>query len=470
MYLQVSLSRYLQLEFELKNNLQQTFELIMKVLRAVLLILVAMTIHDESEAFQNNTNYDEAKIPTYQLPELLTCNNGTRVETKADWTDKRRGEILQLFKEHVYGAMPAAPAQNARSQFVVVKEVTIKAKIDPRGGGDDTVTVRMKEVKIFLGANKLGQEKSGPVVNLLLFLPARSAVASTSYPIFLAYNFNGNHTVHESPEITKSDTWSRDGKKLTPDDKTRGGASSRWPIGMIVEQGYAVGTMYYGDVDPDFDDGFKNGVHSLFPKLQDRPDNWTSIGGWAWAAQRVMDYFENDSDIDQKRVALLGHSRLGKTALWAGATDERFALVISNNSGCGGAALARRQFGETVSRINQKFPHWFCAKHKDYGGNENEMPVDQHMLIALMAPRPVYIASAKEDRWADPHGEFLSAFHAEAAWNLFDEKGLGLTEPKMPAIERPIGHRVGYHIRNGKHGVTDYDWKAFLNFFRRNFD
>ena len=165
----------------------------MKVLRAVLFIFVAMSIHDESEAFQNNTNYDEAKIPTYQLPELLTCNNGTRVETKADWTDKRRGEILQLFKEHVYGAMPAVPAQNVRSQFVVVKEVTIKAKIDPRGGGDDTVTVRMKEVKIFLGANKLGQEKSGPVVNLLLFLPARSAVASTSYPIFLAYNLSLIH-------------------------------------------------------------------------------------------------------------------------------------------------------------------------------------------------------------------------------------------------------------------------------------
>ena len=432
----------------------------MKVLRAVLFILAAMSIHGESEAFQNNTNYDEAKIPTYQLPELLTCNDGTRVETKEDWTGKRRGEILQHFKEHVYGEMPAAPTQNVRPQSEVVKEVTIEAKIVPRGDGTDTVTIRMKEVKIFLGANK-----SGPVVNLLLFMPAD---ISPSHPILLAYNFNGNHTVHESPEITKSETWSRDGKKLTPDDKTRGVSSSRWPIGMIVQRGYAVGTMYYGDVDPDFDDGFKNGVHALFPKLQERPDNWSSIGAWAWAAQRVMDYFETDSDINQKYVALLGHSRLGKTALWAGATDERFALVISNNSGCGGAALARRQIGETVARINEKFPHWFCDKHKDYSGNENKMPVDQHMLIALMAPRPVYIASAKEDRWADPRGEFLSAYHAEAAWNLFDEKGLGLTEPQMPATERLIGHRIGYHIRNGKHDVTEYDWKAFLNFFGRN--
>ena len=432
----------------------------MKVLRTALFILAAMSIHGESEAFRNNTNYDEAKIPTYQLPELLTCNDGTRVETKEDWTGKRRGEILQHFKEHVYGEMPVAPAKNVRPRSEVVKDVIIKTKIVPRGDGTDTVTIRMKEVKIFLGANK-----SGPVVNLLLFMPAD---ISPSHPILLAYNFNGNHTVHESPEITKSDIWSRDGKKFTPDDKTRGGSSSRWPIGMIVERGYAVGTMYYGDVDPDFDDGFKNGVHALFPKLQERPDNWSSIGAWAWAAQRVMDYFETDSDINQKYVALLGHSRLGKTALWAGATDERFALVISNNSGCGGAALARRQIGETVARINEKFPHWFCDKHKDYSGNENKMPVDQHMLIALMAPRPVYIASAKEDRWADPRGEFLSAYHAEAAWNLFDEKGLGLTEPQMPATERLIGHRIGYHIRNGKHDVTEYDWKAFLNFFGRN--
>ena len=217
----------------------------MKVLQAVLFILVAMSIHDKSEAFQNDTNYDEAKIPAYQLPELLTCNDGTRVETKEDWTGKRRGEILQLFKEHVYGEMPVAPARNVRPQSEVIKEVTIEAKIDPRGDGDDTVAVRMKEVKIFLGADQAGQKNSGPVVNLLLFLPDRSADMLPRHPIFLAYNFNGNHTVHESPEITKSETWSRDGKKLTPDDETRGGSSSRWPIGMIVKRGLAVGTLYY---------------------------------------------------------------------------------------------------------------------------------------------------------------------------------------------------------------------------------
>ncbi|MFK7766993.1 MAG: acetylxylan esterase [Mariniblastus sp.] len=436
----------------------------MKVLQSILILLVVMTIHDESEAFQNSANYDEAKIPAYQLPKLLEFNDGSEVKTKSDWP-ARRSEILGLFKEHVYGTMPPRPKQSASPDFDVVKESTFNAPVDPDDKASETVEVRLKEVKLFLGP-----DKSGPVAHLALFMPAADAKGETSHPTFLAYNFQGNHTVHPTTEITISETWNREREKITPAEKTRGAASRRWPIGMIVEQGYALATVYYGDVDPDFDDGFKNGVHPLFPELQNRPDNWTSIGGWAWATHRVMDYFEVESDVDQNRVALLGHSRLGKTALWAGATDERFALIISNNSGCGGAALARRAIGETVARINKVFPHWFCAKHNEYNNNENGMPVDQHMLIALMAPRPVYIASAKEDRWADPRGEFLSAFHAQPAWELLGEKAMGVSNPDMPAIENSIGHRVGYHIRNGKHNVTTYDWTMFLNFFRTNID
>jgi len=399
-------------------------------------------------AQQPGFNYEEANVPTYVLPEALALDGGDRVMDEKTWTNKRRPEILDLFATHVYGRMPGAGPKPSYEVF----EQSDHA-LDGKAS--------RKQVRVTFGS---GDE--APWMDILLYLPAN---ASGATPVFVGLNFGGNHTVRPEPEIRLSDRWMRDrGEGIVnhrATEMTRGSAASRWAVEEIVAHGYGVATIYCGDLDPDFDDGFENGVHRLFDKTG--PDDWGTIGAWAWGLSRALDYFETDGDVNHERVAVMGHSRLGKAALWAGAADERFAMVISNDSGCGGAALSRRRFGETVERINTSFPHWFAGNFKKYNDNEDGLPVDSHMLLALMAPRPVYVASALEDQWADPRGEFLSAKIAGEVYELFGKKGLGVE--KMPAVEQPAMGHVGYHIRRGKHDVTDYDWARYIDFADKHF-
>lgn len=357
-----------------------------------------------------------------QLPDPLIMQDGRNVESVEMWTSERRPEVLELFREHVYGRAPLNQPADLRFETVGVTP-----------GMMHGTTTRKRVDALFSGPG--GEAR----IKILMFVPEDAKPAS-------AFLLIGH----------------RDADNYDPDRDLK---SEFWPAEQIVARGYAAVTFFVGDVDPDEHDEFKNGVHGIFDEdvTPRSGDAWGTIGAWAWGASRVMDYLVTDPDINSKKVAVLGHSRGGKTALWCGAQDERFALTISNESGCTGAALSRRPVGETTKQINDRFPHWFCTNYWKYNDRESELPVDQHELIALMAPRLVYVASASLDTWADPEGEFLACVYANPVYALF---GLtGLPAAQFPPVDTPIhdGH-IGYHVRTGKHNLTEYDWNQFMDF------
>jgi len=408
-----------------------------------------------TQAQPAGVNYDEAKVPAYTLPDPLIRADGKRVTSAGNWKRSRRLELLRLFEQEVYGR---APGQPKTMKFETTSVVTNALN------GQAT----RKEITIWFTG-----KKDGPSMELLLYIPN---AAKKPAPAFLGLSFNGKHAVTTEPDVKLSDRWAaeRGGGCVTNNratDACRGSEASRWQVEKVIASGYALATAYYGDLEPDFAEGWKLGVRAaLSPKgvnTEFKPDEWGAISAWAWGLSRALDYLETDRAVDAKRVAVIGHSRLGKTSLWAGARDERFAIVISNDSGEGGAALARRRFGERTGDLNRRFPHWFNGNFKKYSDREDALPVDAHQLIALIAPRPVYVASATEDQWADPRGEFLAAKTAEPVYQLFGKPGLGVDVP--PAPDQPVGDFIGYHLRTGKHDITEYDWEQYLRFADRHF-
>ncbi|MFD2080725.1 hypothetical protein SAMN05421678_107263 [Actinopolymorpha cephalotaxi] len=382
------------------------------------------------------------------LPDPLVCADGTPVRTPADWWERRRPELLAAFEEHVYGRTPNG-AVEAGAQVLAEGPA-----LDGRATRVETrLTFRRPAADVPDSEVPAADAADAVAVTVLTYLPA-AASATSPAPVFLALNFRGNDVV-ENGSAKDSDP-----------------VQHPWPLAELVDRGYGVATACYQDIDPDVDD-FGNGVHPLFYASgqtpgqtpgQTRPGEheWGALGAWAWGLSRILDHLRADRRVDAGRVIVAGHSRLGKAAIWAAACDERFAMAVSNNSGCGGAALSRRRVGETVEAITSRFPHWFCPAFAGYAGREEALPVDQHQLLALVAPRPAYVASAEEDTWADPAGEFLGAKYASPVYELLGVEGLAATEP--PSADRPVvPSRLGYHIRPGGHAMTDGDWARFAD-------
>ncbi len=411
----------------------------MKILLCTLLSVIWLVPVSAQEA-----NYDESKAGAYTLPKILIADNGEPITSVKQWENQRRMEILKKFEQAVYGRMPEKPSE---MHFEIVEKFA------------DALNGRATRLQARIHFNKA---ENIPPLTVLVYLPN----SKRKIPIFVGLNFNGNHTINHDPAIIVTDQY----KVLNPgnEDSKRGANSGRWPVEEIITNGFGVATAWYEELEPDHKDGFKAGIRTtLASELGIKPDEWGALAVWAWGLHRIADFLETIPEVDQSRMAVVGHSRLGKATLWAAANDTRFALVVSNNSGEGGAALSRRNFGETVERINRQFPHWFIDKYKDYNQRVADLPVDQHMLLALIAPRPLYVASASKDLWADPKGEFLSAVHAGEVYKLYGKKGLDTNAKPEPDVS--VGKTIAYHIRTGEHDITPQDWRHYINFAKLHF-
>ena len=390
-------------------------------------------------------NYTESLAGTYTLPNPLVLANGKPVKDAKTWTEKRRPEIVKLFEDNQFGRAPGRPADMTFEVF------------DKGTPAFDGKAVR-KQITIYLS-----KDKSGPKIDLLEYLPATAKGPS---PLLLNVSFSANSSAVDDPGVKRGEIWGQDHKKVPA---TAGRSFGKLPVAKFIYAGYGVATFYYGDVDPDFLGGVPLGVRALYLKpgqTEPAPDEWGAISAWAWGMSRAMDYLETDKGVDAKRVAITGVSRLGKTVMWAGAHDTRFAMTIASCSGEGGAALSRRNYGETIAHLMAptRYPYQFAANWAKYGPHPDQSPVDANLLVALMAPRPLLLQTGNTDKWSDPKGEFLSALAAAPVYRLFGKQGLDVDE--VPPAGEAILHDIGYEMHAGGHGMVPSDWDVYLQFMK----
>lgn len=392
-------------------------------------------------------NYTEAKAGVHVLPDPLVLAAGEAVEDERTWFEQRRPEIFAMIEANQYGRVPDRPS-----------EMTFDVH-DAGTFAFDGKALR-KQVTIYFDKEKRHY------LDLLVYLPAE---ATEPAPVLLQIGWIGNNLLVEDTGVKVGRRWNRETKLREPSAEGRSFGAPTDLLGILA-RGYAFAHFNYNDVEPDDLDGFTHGVRSMYKKSDDElePDEWGAVAAWGWGISRVIDYFETDSNIDATRTAITGVSRLGKTVLWAGARDERVACVLASVSGSGGASLARRDYGERIAHLMapERFPYWFAPRLHEWVGRMDEAPWDSHMIISLIAPRPVLLQTGYTDSWSDPYGEFLAAKAATPVFNLLGKQGI--EEYSQPRLGEPMMNTLGYLMHDGGHGMVPEDWNVFLDFMDRH--
>lgn len=395
-------------------------------------------------------NYDETKTGSWVLPDLFALQGGRRVTDAREWVEQRRPELLRLFEVEQFGKCP--------------KRVPREASLFDAGSpAFDGKAVR-KQVRLYFTEDTARHQ-----ADMVIYLPAE---ATGPVPLFLTISFMPNALMVDDPGLAPGSFWNREGERMPVQPRPGAPRIGGLDVEKFISNGIGVATLYYGDIEPDFPDGIRHGVRGHYlPAGREwpAPDEWGTISAWAWGLGYAMDYVEQDPDIDASKVALHGVSRLGKTVLWAGALDQRFGMIIASCSGEGGAALSRRNYGETIAHMiaPTRYFYQFCGNRARYGDDPHQSPVDAHMLVALIVPRPLLLQTGDSDGWSDPKGEFLAAVAAEPIYRLFGKRGLERTE--MPAPGEPILHDMGYYMHAGGHGTLPGDYDIFIDFMRKHF-